>query len=290
MNHPELSPGQTAQVACLFEVSARKAGNVHRFCDFDDADYLDYLLSATAIVGPLDRAREVGVGASVLQAVEATRRLVATNTNLGMILLFAPLAAVPDDVPLAEGVLAVIRATTREDARLVYEAIRLARPGGLGEAPTQDVANEPTVTLYEAMCLAAERDLVARQYANGYTDVFRTGLPALGEALQAGRPLESAIALAHLAVMASHPDTLIARKRGRAEAMEAVRRAAKVLAAGWPDSDEGRSHFEALDDWLRAEGHARNPGATADVVAAALYAALRDGTIRLPRSRGEWSA
>src|SRR4051812_38929157 len=98
MNHTSLSPGQIAQVACLLEATARKPGNVHRFRDFDDSHYLDYLLSASVIAGPLDRGRELGVGAAVLQAVEMTRRVTATNTNLGMLLLLAPLAVVPDGV------------------------------------------------------------------------------------------------------------------------------------------------------------------------------------------------
>src|SRR5581483_8965624 len=174
MNEPKLSPGQMAQIACLLEVTARKLGNVHRFRDFESTHYLDFVLSASAIVGPLDRARDIGVGAAVLQAVEATRRVVATNTNLGMVLLFAPLAAIRADEDLHEGVVRVLQETTIGDARLTYEAIRLAQPGGLGEVATQDVASEPTITLYDAMRLAAERDLVARQYANGYADVFQT--------------------------------------------------------------------------------------------------------------------
>ena len=55
-----LSPGLLAQVACLLEVTARKPGNVHRGRDFADSHYLDFLLSAAAIAGPLDRARRIG--------------------------------------------------------------------------------------------------------------------------------------------------------------------------------------------------------------------------------------
>lgn len=286
MLNDRLSPGQLAEIACLLEVTARKAGNIHRFRDFEDSHFVDYLLSATAIKGPLDRASEIGVGAAVLSAVAATRRVVATNTNLGMILLLAPLAAVPEGVALSEGVVEVVRRTTVEDARLVYQAIRLAAPGGLGTANEQDVANEPTVTLYEAMRLAAERDLVARQYVNGYADVLTIALPALSRFLADGHPLETATVGAFLTLLASHTDSLIERKKGRDEALEAFRRAHRVLATGWPLSAEGLAHYEELDAWLRAEGSARNPGATADLVAAALFAALRDGTIELPRPSG----
>ena len=291
MTRDPLSPGRLAQLACLLEVTARKPGNVHRFRDFDDVSYFDFVLSASAIADPLDRVRVLGVGEAVLRAVEATRRLVASNTNLGMILLLAPLAGVAADEPLATGVLPVLRETTRDDARWVYRAIRLAMPGGLGVVEAEDVAGEPTVTLLESMRLAAGRDLVARQYANGYLEVFRVALPALRSSLGEGRPLETAIIASALALLAGHPDTLIARKRGAVEAHEASRRAAEVLALGWPDAPAGVSLLEDFDLWLRAEGHSRNPGATADLVTAALFAALRDGIIPLPMAAGPsgWS-
>lgn len=291
MSHSGLTHGQLAQIACLLEVTARKPGNVHPGRAFDDAHALDFYLSASAIAAPLDRARSIGVGAAVLEAVEATRRVVSTNTNLGMILLLAPLAAAPGGASLREGVSLVLDSLTVEDARLVYRAIRAARPGGLGSASEQDVADEPTVTLLEAMRLAAGRDAIARQYANGFADVFDLALPRLRESLHRGLPLESAIVASFLNVLATHPDTLIDRKRGSTEAAEASQRAAAVLAAGWPDTEEGRRHCLSLDHWLRDDGHSRNPGATADLIAAALFVALHDGTIQLPRpvGPGDWS-
>lgn len=281
-----LSPGRLAEIACLMEATARKPGNVHRGYDFDDCGYMDFLLSATALAGPLDRVSEIGIGQAVYEAVESSRHLVSSNTNLGMILLLAPLAAVPAHEPLEAGVSRVLAATTIEDAHQVYRAIRRASPGGLGRAAEQDVSQEPTVALVEAMRLAADRDLVARQYANGFAELFHIALPKLREARSAGHSLETAIILCHLASMAELPDTLIARKRSRAEAEEAARRAASVLHAGWPVNLAAESEYEALDMWLRAEGHARNPGTTADLVTAALFAALRDGTIELPRPAG----
>lgn len=275
-----MSPGLLAQMACLMEVTARKPGNVHRLADFPgDTHYLDFLLSAAAVAGPLDAARDIGVGPAVLAAVEATRRVVATNTNLGMILLLAPLAAVDAAVPMRAGVAGVLGRTTVDDARAVYRAIRLARPGGLGESADQDVASEPTVTLLDAMRLAADRDLIARQYASGYADLFDLALPALADALGSGECLESAIVSAYLATLAALPDTLISRKRGMAVADEASRRAAQAIATG---------DLASLDAWLRDDGHARNPGATADLIAATLFVALRDGTIVMPRPEGDW--
>jgi triphosphoribosyl-dephospho-CoA synthase len=274
--------GRLAQVACLLEASARKAGNVHRFRDFDDCNYLDFALSAQAIGRSLDLASWLGVGRAVQHAIEATRQVVDSNTNLGMVLLLAPLAAVPEGAPLRSGVATVLQGLTLRDAKLVYQAIRLANPGGLGTVDAHDVADEPTIGLIEAMTLAADRDLVARQYANGFAEVFEIAVPAIENAIREGRAVETAIVSAHLHLLAKVPDTLIARKCGQALASEGMKIAAEVLERGWPDDPEGIRAFEAFDDWLRFDGHARNPGATADLIAAALFAALRSGTIALP--------
>jgi triphosphoribosyl-dephospho-CoA synthase len=283
-----LSPGQLAATACLLEVTARKPGNVHRAADFADSHYVDFLLSAVALVEPMDRAAETGVGRTVLASVRATQTVVATNTNLGMILLFAPLAALRPGEDAQLGVQRVLADTNLEDCRLVYEAIRLANPGGLGSASEQDIAAEPTVSLIDAMRLAADRDLIAAQFANHYRDVFESVFVPLEAAIDAGNNLETAIVFAHLSLMAARPDTLIARKRGRAEAEEVSRRAKAVLALGWPDEVAAGRETRQLDHWLRAEGHARNPGTTADLVAAGLFLALRDGTIAMPLKQGSF--
>jgi triphosphoribosyl-dephospho-CoA synthase len=274
-----LTPGQIAQIACLFEVTARKPGNVHRFRDFDDTHYLDFLLSAAAIAGPLDRASELGIGRTILACVEATHRVVRSNTNLGMILLLAPLATVPLDQDHRDGLGRILGATTTEDAKLVYRAIRLAKPGGLGTVEAQDIEDEPTITLLEAMTLAADRDLVARQYANGFADVFDSALPWLKASIERGNPLETAIINTYLKFLSKNPDTLIARKLGL-EVAEMV---------SMKTQEVGPGDLADFDDWLRLDGHARNPGATADLTTAALFVALRDGTIKLPIAGG-WSS
>jgi triphosphoribosyl-dephospho-CoA synthase len=63
----------------------------------------------------------------------------------------------------------------------------------------------------------------------------------------------------------------------------------ELLDHGWPDEPGTLSEFRLFDEWLRADGHARNPGATADLIAAGLFVALRDGTIQLPIAGG-WSS
>jgi triphosphoribosyl-dephospho-CoA synthase len=270
-------------MACLLEATAPKPGNVHRGSDFEDLTYLDFATSALAI-GPALSAAAAGarLGLCVREAIAATRAAVATNTNLGAVLLLVPLAMVRHDEPLSHGVRAVLGSLDAEDARLVYEAIRLANPGGLGTVDEADVRGAPPDDLIHAMRLAAERDLIARQYTNGFTEVFATVTQSLRSGVQAGWPLGDAIVHAHLDLLSRHPDSLIARKCGAATAAKAAGGAAHVLAAGRPGDS---AYYEALADfdfWLRSDGHRRNPGTTADLITAGLFVALRDGIIELP--------
>lgn len=132
------------------------------------------------------------------------------------------------------------------------------------------------------MALAADRDLIARQYTNGFREVFEKGVPLVQQGLAVAGALEEAILFAYLCFLRDNLDTLIVRKRNAAEAREASRRAGEVLAQGWPHTKTGWSAFADFDAWLRAEGNGRNPGATADLIAAALFVLLRQGTIFLP--------
>jgi len=271
--------GLCAQLACAWEATARKPGNVHRYADFDDACYLDFLASAAAVGPILDSAPTRRVGATILEAVAATRKVTATNTNLGIILLLAPLAKASPEEDLRTGVAAVLDQLDVEDAKLVYEAIRLVKPGGLGRVEQQDVHEEPTQTLREVMALAAERDRVARQYATGFAEIFDLGLPALLAGIEPSGALECGILHCHLQLLAAGPDSLIARKCGPETAEEASRRARAVLADGWPADSEAVAEFDA---WLRADGNRRNPGTCADLTTACLFSALRAGMVTVP--------
>jgi triphosphoribosyl-dephospho-CoA synthase len=274
--------GLCAQMACVWEVTAAKVGNVHRFRDFKDVTYLDYLLSAAAIAPILARASQQRVGTTILEAIRATRQVVRTNTNLGIVLLLAPLATVADGEDPRQGVERVLSELDVEDARAVYEAIRLAGPGGLGQVTEQDVATEPTQPLRQVMGLAADRDLIAGQYANGFAEVFDLGAAAVMVGLNQTGSLECAILFAHLSLLSLHPDSLIARKRGPLEAAEASTRARTVLARGWPHQRAGWAAFKDFDTWLRSEGHSRNPGTSADLVTASLFILLRQQQIPIP--------
>ena len=276
------SLGECATLATIIEVTAPKPGNVHRGADFEDLSYGDFLIAATAIGPVFERAGAQSVGETVLEAIKVTRAAVATNTNLGTVLLAAPLAAVPRDVPLAEGIGPVLAALDARDARLVYEAIRLAQPGGMGKVEAADVSGAPPQSLIAAMRLAADRDLVARQYANNFDEVRSGAAPWLREELATDAPLLSAVVRLHLRLLSRFPDSLVARKCGFEVAHRAAQFAQQVLDSGPADSEAYQAGLAELDFWLRSDGHRRNPGTTADLVAAALFVLLRDGELGRP--------
>jgi triphosphoribosyl-dephospho-CoA synthase len=268
------------QLACLLEVSAPKPGNVSPDRHFHDTRYEDFLASAVAIGPALAAAGSRPLGATIFAAVDATSRWARSNTNLGIILLLAPLAraARHGDGALREQVREVLAETTVADAVEVYAAIRRARPGGLGAAATEDVATAPTVSLREAMALAAGRDSVAREYTTDFAITFEIGAPALRQARSSGLDWSDATVQTFLRILAAVPDTHIARKLGR-EAAEAVsRRAREVEEAGGVRTEAGRRALESFDAELRSPTNARNPGTTADLTCAALFVVILEGS------------
>ncbi|MBV8955892.1 MAG: triphosphoribosyl-dephospho-CoA synthase [Solirubrobacterales bacterium] len=267
------------QLACVLEVSAAKPGNITPAHDFSDATYADMVRSALALGGVFAhrQARRRTVGQLIADGVEATARVAAANTNLGIVLLFAPMvrgAVVRQgNEPLRAAVVKTLLGLDVDDAVAAFSAIARANPGGLGEAAEHDVRAPARVSLRAAMAAAAHRDSIASEYATGYAIVFDSGLPLMEDALQRGLSTLDAIVSLHVGLLASRPDTLIARKAGGAAA-EAVSAAAREVRAG-------TRSLEDFDVSLRSTGNRLNPGTTADLVAATLLAALLSG-IRLP--------
>ena len=278
---PPKTIGACATLACLWEATAPKPGNVYRGADFEDLSYADFLTSA-AVVGPvLERAANAGVGATVLEAVRRTQAAVATNTNLGMMLLIAPLAAA--NVPLVTGICEVMTSLDDADATQVFEAIRTARPGGLGSVNQADVneTTTPAISLLEAMQLAADRDLVARQYINSFRQVFEVA-NLIASATHRGLPLSEAIVASFLQLLSDYPDTLITRKCGPQVASDVSAQAARVLTQGRPGDAAYETALREFDFSLRVDGHRHNPGTSADLIAAGLFVVLREDRLNWP--------
>ena len=277
-----------AQLACLLEASAPKPGNVSPGRQFDDLRYEDFLASAAAIGAPLAAAGARPLGETVRLAIEATARWSHSNANLGIVLLLAPVARAAMSLSMApvvsglsrtlrDAVQRVLDATTIDDARDVYAAIRLAAPGGLGRVADQDVADEPTVTLVDAMRLASDRDAIAREYATGFELTFGIGVPALARARADGLGWSDAVVETFLTLLAAGPDTHVIRRSGAALALEVTRLAQSTLAAGGVRTSAGRDAIGRMDAALADPRHAANPGTAADLTAAAIFVVLLSG-------------
>jgi triphosphoribosyl-dephospho-CoA synthase len=263
--------------ACALDVAVRKPGNVSVAAPGHGMTAAQFIASARAAAAPLF-ARGAAVGERIERAVVASVAAAGCNTNLGIVLLVAPLAAAlergtPPWTParLRAVVADVLAELDIDDARAAFRAIVHAAPGGLGDIAEHDVKRDPSVDLRTAMRLAAARDRVARQYANGYEDVFAVGVPQFER-----RDPETAMLAAFLAFLASAPDSHIVRKWGPQAAHSVTLRARQVLDA-WR-AQQSVPDGEALAAWdLELKAAAINPGTSADLAVASGFVAAVTG-------------
>jgi triphosphoribosyl-dephospho-CoA synthase len=265
--------GEAFRWACLTELDAPKPGNVHVFADGHRMTAAEFAASAGAAAPPLSAAG-ARVGERILGAVEATFKAVGSNTNLGIILLCAPLAAAAEH-PISDlrtSVVEVLQRLDTTDAELTFRAIALAAPAGLGRSERHDVHGPATVSLLDAMTEASERDRIARQYATSFSDVFNIGLRCFEAAVRRDADLRWATLATYLEFLSAFPDTHIVRKYG-SPAAEEVRQ----TAARFRRPRQGIENPEALlpdlltwDAALKAAGI--NPGTSADLTVATLFA------------------
>ena len=251
-------------MACAAELAALKPGNVHVFADGHGMTVAQFRRSAR-VAAPWLAAARLPLGERVLGAATATRNAVGLNTNLGIVLLAAPLCMAASrypEQPLPDAVARVLARTTRADARAVFRAIALAAPAGLGARRSQDVRGTPTIGLVDAMRLAARHDLVARQYATGFATVLRIGLASLRRDVAGGLSIEDATTRLHMTYMRRFPDSHLRRKHG-ARVAATIREEARRV----PDTARG---LHAFDRSLKRRG--LNPGTTADLTVASLLA------------------
>ena len=256
--------GTLYRAACLAELDALKPGNVHAYAAGHRMVLADFTTSADVSAPALARAGD-GIGARVHDGVAATMAAVGQNTNLGILLLCAPLAVAAER---NQTVATVLEYLDGADTAAVFAAIRLANPGGLGHAERHDVANAAPGSLRDAMAEAAGRDRIARAYVTDFADVPAIGLAALEEARAAGLDATWCTTAIHLAFLRSVPDSHIARKHGAALA-ERIRDEAACSLTGIDLAARPIDRLLAFDASLKARNI--NPGTSADFTVATLF-------------------
>ncbi|TWT81944.1 ATP:dephospho-CoA triphosphoribosyl transferase [Planctomycetes bacterium CA13] len=277
------SGADAARWACVMEATAPKVGNVHPGQSFCDLSYTDFIVAAWIAADKLQCANtDTPFSCLVLQTIQETRLQTRSNVNLGILLLIGPLAqvvrqhSVGSRIDWLTEVPRLLARQTHQDALNIFESIRISSAGGLGEVDTMDVHNDPgdnrsetELDLIEAMDTAAGRDAIARQYSSGFSDFFNRVVPIVHQAIEKQSDILMGIATAHIELLRSEPDTLIARKCGLEVACEVQRRARQLDTLSPEAVDE-------FDQFLRSDKNRLNPGTTADLIAAALFVLFID--------------
>lgn len=261
------------RAACLDELEAPKPGNVHVFASGHRMTAAEFVRSAEAAAAPLAMPG-ARVGTRILGAVEATLTAVGTNTNLGIILLCAPLAMAAEGraADLRAALAQVLESLDIQDAEVAFRAIARAAPAGLGRVDRHDVAEVATVTLKAAMADASARDRIAHQYVSDFEDVFERGEPVLEAALaRAAEPKWATLAV-YLEFLSAFPDSHIARKHGIATAEDICRTASRYHQQMRSAENPAAllTDLLAWDALLKERGV--NPGTSADLTVATLFA------------------
>jgi triphosphoribosyl-dephospho-CoA synthase len=276
-----LSLARAFVAACEDELNAPKPGNVHVFADGHGMEAQDFIDSAHAAAAPLTTAG-IDVGSRIFAAIEATWARVGQNTNLGIVLLCAPIAHAALNYPkmdLAAGVRKTLAGLTRADAELAFRAITRANPGGLGEAPQHDVTQPARVSLLDAMRAAADRDRIAYQYVNGFADIFGLGETSLAASRREGREKAHCILSLYLRFLCAFPDSHIVRKFGEETAQLTMAEARVFSESLVGVTEPEKVYAEALrfDQSLKSRG--LNPGTSADLTVATLFADYVSGRL-----------
>ncbi len=271
--------------ACELDILTFKPGNVSVYAAGHNMTAEHFRVSARVSAEPITDF-SLSLGEKIFYSIRDTYNTVGCNTNLGIVLLCAPLiqglqSVLSDQkntVSLREQVGTVLDATSIKDADWVYQAIRIAKPGGLGHADQQDVTASPQVTLQQAMQLATDKDRIAYQYANDYKDIFEYGVPCYRKALLRWNDARWATLAVYAGFLASIPDSLIVRKYGnRFTKMVASRMTLvnKQLQEFNPDQPEQLfSVLKDVDAEFKAAGI--NPGTSADLTVTSIFAESLD--------------
>ena len=282
-----ISPQQLSELylqACEVELQAFKPGNVSVYADGHDMTVADFRLSAKVSAVPLCNP-DYSLGEKIFYAVKATREAVACNTNLGIILLCAPLIQamgnIKPDLTLRSALHQILTTTTLDDAGWVFKAITLASPGGLGSADEQDVSEKPSVTLTEAMRLSSAKDRIGLQYITDYRDIFDFAVPIHYNAVRKWGNQEWAAVSVYAGLLSQFPDSHIERKYGNQYSeMVAAKMAQLSNELSKAESPEHTLPLlYSLDQALKSKG--LNPGTMADMTVATVLTVFLEDVIKL---------
>jgi len=258
----------------LEEVNALKPGNISRYADGHGMTLADFTRSAE-LVTPILCDPSLSVGQRIQQSVKKTKENLACNTNLGMLLLFAPLIRAAELDPenymhLQQILSSVLQALDTAEAMLICEAIRLANPGGLGQSDRYDVHSVIECGMQQVMTQAQDKDSIARQYVTNFQDIFSIGLSTIKDFNRRWNSVEWATVACYMTFLADFPDSHVQRKYGE-QAAENTRIKASLIAENFKNNinpDDAVIVLLEYDTELKKASI--NPGTSADLTAASV--------------------
>lgn len=265
--------------ACAIDVEAFKPGNVSVYNDGHNMRVADFILSAQASAGPITNPH-FSLGQKIYYAVKSTQAAVGCNTNLGILLLCAPVCQAVYQQKCGQNLhtalVQVLSDTTQNDAQWVFKAITLAAPAGLGQSSTQDVSKTPTVTLTEAMQLAHKKDRIARQYMTGYKDIFDFAVLRYNNYYARHGDFIWSVVSVYTGLLSKFPDSHIERKYGNKYSKWVLEKM-MVVDNALMNTHQPEQLIPMLHEVDRQFKAKRiNPGTTADLTVATVLIILMD--------------
>ena len=258
--------------SCKKDIELIKPGNVNLLSSHKDTKAQDYLDSAILSSKELFN-QNYSLGKRILESVNVTRSKVNVNTNLGIILLCAPVIQSYIDfnnLDLREGIKKTLSTTSIKDTHDLCAAINISSPGGLGDSDMYDTASYPNASIKEIMDYSQEYDRISYQYSHNFSDIFDFIIPKLEFLNQRYESLDTSLSLLFIEILAKIPDSHISRKFGDKIAKKTSNNAhdlLKILDREY-DPDYLAKALNNLDYEYKKKGI--NPGTTADLLVASL--------------------
>lgn len=267
------------KLSCYAEMNALKPGNVHKYSSGHGMTTKDFYKSANIIANYLTQNNS-NFGKKILECVQEIKKKVKKNTNLGIILLFAPVISIIlkngilDKENLCKKIFLFIKNQNVKNSLPIFKAIKTATPGGLGKSSKYDVNYLPKVTLYNAMNYSSKKDLIAKQYVTGFKDIFEIGLPTYKKFQNKWEDHNWTLTSVYLTFLKLLTDSHIRRKKGKKTAEKVKKEAKKyykLLKLNKSDSNMNIITKKLLffDKKLKSKGI--NPGTIADLTVATLF-------------------
>ena len=261
---------------CDLDIQSLKPGNISIYAAAKDLSVDDFLNSAKASARPITEPHS-SLGIRIFNAISATQLAVHTNTNLGIVLLLAPLIQAKFEIAeaekLEEALARILSRTSVQDATEVYQAIRIANPGGMGEKEDQDISQEPNVTLLNTMKISSEWDQIAAQYSNNFDEIFNFGVERYRFLMEKWNNEKWATTGVFMSYLAHFPDSLIERKFGLLKAREISDMISDLEMELCRSDSPGRYEAQLLEIDRQLKRDLINPGTSADLTAASIFAA-----------------